>query len=102
MRPTKRYEVRFTNRFKKSIKKLSAQNQTSVLATIATIEEYSPEYPSLETRKMTREDKWNKKQLFESRVNNDIRLIWYFDDEIIYILRVGHHDVEKMRKLQNY
>jgi len=103
MRPTKRYDVRLTGRFEKGFQRLSVENQKMVLKTIAVIEEHSVEYRSLQTRKMTRKRKKGSKQLLESRVNDDIRLIWHYDDDdSIQILRVGHHDVEKMRKLQRY
>jgi len=103
MNPMKRHEVRITEKFEKDYARLSAQDRARVSKAIAIIEEQSPEYPSLETKKITRENKWNKKQLFESRASDSIRLIWYMEDDgIIYMNRVGHHDVEKMRKVQGY
>jgi len=102
MNPMKRCEVRITEKFEKDYARLSAQDRVRVSKAIAVIEEHSTKYPSLETRKMTRENNLNNKQLFESRASDSLRLIWYEEDGIIYIIRVGHHDVEKMRKLQNY
>jgi mRNA-degrading endonuclease RelE of RelBE toxin-antitoxin system len=97
------YPVHLTARFKKDVKKLSAQNQRLVLKTINIIKENSPDYPSLKTRKVTRDSRKSRKQLYESRVNDDIRLVWHFnDDRIIFMIRVGHHDVEKLRKVQDY
>ncbi|MDR2592688.1 MAG: hypothetical protein LBC59_07775 [Chitinispirillales bacterium] len=63
-----------------------------------------PYYQSLRTKKMRGRRKYQR-DLYESRVNRDIRLIWYFDDDndkIILMLEVGHHDVEKQRKIQRH
>jgi len=98
----KRYKIEFTDRFRKDIKKLSNQDQSLVLKTVKIMED-DPYYNSTKTKKMRRGKNVSRKILFETRVNRDIRLVWYFDDDrIIFMLRVGHHDVEKQRKLQNY
>jgi len=79
------------------------QNQKLVLKTIETIKENSPEYPSLMTKRIKRKERRGQKSLYESRVNDSIRLVWYFEKErLIFMMRVGHHDVEKMRKVQSY
>ncbi|MDR2591403.1 MAG: hypothetical protein LBC59_01170 [Chitinispirillales bacterium] len=74
-----------------------------MLKTIDIMEE-NPYYQSLRTKKMNGRRKYQR-ELFKSRVNRDIRLIWYFDDDndkIIVMLEVGHHDVEKQRKIQRH
>jgi len=99
----KRYEIEYTGGFKKELRKLSAQEQLLVLKTID-IMENNPYYQSLRTKKM-KGRRMHQKDLYESRVNNDIRLIWYFDEEenrIILMVNVGHHDVEKQRKVQRH
>jgi len=86
--------------FRKELKKLSAQEQLLVLKTLD-IMENNPYYQSLRTKKIDSK----RKDLFESRVNRDIRLLWYFeeeDDKVIAMLEVGHHDVEKQRKVQRH
>jgi len=96
----KRYEIEYTGGFRKELKKLSTQEQLLVLKTID-IMENNPYYQSLRTKKI--ESK--RKDLFESRVNRDIRLLWYFEEEdekVIAMLEVGHHDVEKQRKVQRH
>ncbi len=96
-----KYDVRYTRRFEKEIEKLSPQNRRLVFETIR-IMENDPYYQSLRTKKVEGHRRKDK-DLFETRVNRDIRLIWYLDDDkIIFMLRVGHHDVEKQRKLQRY
>ncbi len=98
----KKYKIQFTDRFKKEIRKLSIQDQGLVLKTISLMED-DPYYQSSQTKRMRRKKKECRKVLFETRVNRDIRLVWYFDDDkIIFMLRVGHHDVEKQRKVQHY
>ena len=99
----KRYKIEYLGSFRKELKKLSAQEQLSVLKTID-IMENNPYYQSLRTKKM-KGRRMHQKDLYESRVNNDIRLIWYFDEEenrIILMVNVGHHDVEKQRKIQRH
>jgi len=96
----KRYKIEYLGSFRKELKKLSAQEQLSVLKTID-IMENNPYYQSLRTKKIDSK----RKDLFESRVNKDIRLLWYFeeeDDKVIAMLEVGHHDVEKQRKIQRH
>jgi mRNA interferase RelE/StbE len=98
----KRYKIEYTNNCIKDLKKLSIQEQLLVLKTID-IMESDPYYQSLRTKKM-KGRRMHQKELYESRVNRDIRLIWYFDDDdrIILMVEVGHHDVEKQRKIQRH
>jgi len=98
-----KYNIKLTDRFKKDAKRLTIQEQTLVFKTID-IMKNNPYYQSLRTKKMEGRRK-NQEDLYESRVNNDIRLIWYFDEEenrIILMVSVGHHDVEKQRKIQRH
>jgi mRNA interferase RelE/StbE len=95
-----KYHVRYTRGFDKDIDKLSPQNRELVFETVKIIEN-NPYYQSLRTKKIDSK----RKDLFESRVNKDIRLLWYFeeeDDKVIAMLEVGHHDVEKQRKIQRH
>jgi mRNA interferase RelE/StbE len=99
----RKYFVRFTSGFDKDIDKLSPQNRRLVFETVKIMED-DPYYQSLRTKKMKGRRK-QQRELFESRVNSDIRLIWYFDDDddkIVVMLEVGHHDVEKQRKIQSH
>lgn len=48
-----------------------------------------PTHPSLRTKRIQGSNK-----LFESSVNMDIRIIWFFEDSIfIVVTDVGHHDI---------
>jgi len=50
-----------------------------------------PSHPSLRTKRIQ-----GTKQLFESSVNMDVRLIWHYEgDMLIILLDVGHHDILK-------
>jgi len=98
-----KYNIQLTDGFKKDAKRLSIQEQALVFKTLD-IMRNDPYYQSLRTKKMKGRRKYQR-ELFGSRVNNDIRLIWYFDDDcdkIIVMLEVGHHDVEKQRKVQRH
>jgi mRNA-degrading endonuclease RelE of RelBE toxin-antitoxin system len=87
-----KYDVRYTKRFEKEVEKLSSQDRRLVFETVRIIES-NPYYQSLRTKKIEGQKK-NSKDLFESRVNRDIRLFWCFDDEkLIFMLRVGHHNI---------
>ena len=48
-------------------------------------------HPSLRTKKIK-----GKKDLYESSINMDIRIIQYFEnEELIILVDIGHHDVLK-------
>jgi mRNA-degrading endonuclease RelE of RelBE toxin-antitoxin system len=99
----KRYTIQFSNIFEKEFAKLSAQNRKQVVETVEVMKN-DPYYQSLRTKKMKGRRK-RQRDWFESRVNRDIRLIWYFDEDdnkIILMVSVGHHDVEKQRKIQRH
>jgi len=98
-----KYNIQLTDRFKKDAKRLSIQDQALVFKTID-IMKNDPYYQSLRTKKMKGRRK-RQRDWFESRVNSDIRLIWYFDEDdnkIIVMVSVEHHDVEKQRKVQRH
>ena len=49
----------------------------------------NPKYPSLRTKLIK-----GINDLFETSVNMDIRIIWYYEqDRVILLLDVGHHDI---------
>ena len=48
-------------------------------------------HPSLRTKKIK-----GQKDLYESSINMDIRIIWYFEnEELIILVDIGHHDILK-------
>ena len=50
---------------------------------------FNPTHPSLRTKKIQGSD-----GIWESSVNMDIRIIWFYEnDELIILLDIGHHDM---------
>jgi len=89
-----KYEIYLTETFEKEVEKLSAQDKKLVFDKIKVIEN-NPRYQSVKVE--------GKENLFRTRVNDDIRLFWgYRGHRLIVVAHVGHHDVEKRRKVQNY
>lgn len=82
------YEILPSRKFKKSFKKLTAQEQKQVKNKVALLAD-NPMHPSLRTKRVQATD-----MLYECSVNMDIRIIWYYEgDKIILLLDVGHHDI---------
>lgn len=49
----------------------------------------NPTHPSLRTKKIQGAD-----GIWESSVNMDIRIIWFYENkELILLLDIGHHDI---------
>ena len=84
------YQFTFTQRFKKHFKALTPQEKNQTIKKLELLAE-NPTHPSLRTKRIQGADK-----LFECSVNMDIRIIWYYEgDLIIILLDVGHHDILK-------
>ena len=82
------YNLEPTKAFIKSLKKLSGIEQRTVAGKL-TILAQNPFHPSLRTKKVQR-----LKDVFESSVNMDIRILWKFKaDRIILLIDVGHHNI---------
>jgi len=82
------YQLTFTQRFKKHFKSLTAQEKDQIIIKLKLLAE-NPTHPSLRTKRIQGADK-----LFECSVNMNIRIIWYYEGDIIIILLdVGHHDI---------
>ena len=84
------YKIAYTERFKKAFKLLSIieqkQFQNKMYLFIENIL-----HPSLRTKKIK-----GHKDLYESSINMDIRIIWYFENEsLIILVDIGHHDILK-------
>lgn len=83
-----RYQITYSDRFKKSYKKLTVREQKLVQDKIMILSE-NPLHPSLRVKRIK-----GTADLFECSVNMDIRVIWYYEgEEIILLLDVGHHDI---------
>lgn len=85
---SKGFKITFSDRFKKSYKKLSEVEHRQVQNKIRILSE-NPMHPSLRTKRIQ-----GSSYLFECSVNMDIRIIWHYEgDEIILLLDIGHHGI---------
>ena len=82
------YKLAFTERFKKAFNNLTNIEQTQFQHKMKLFVENTL-HPSLRTKKIQ-----GQKNLYESSINMDIRIIWYFEnDELIILVDIGHHDI---------
>ena len=82
------YEFVFTEKFKKHFAKLN-NNEKKQLKNKLELLSNNPMHPSLRTKRIQ-----GTKDLFECSVNIDIRIIWFYEgDVLIILLDVGHHDI---------
>jgi len=89
-----KYEIYLSESFKRDVKKLSEQNQKLVFDKIDILKN--------NLRYQTEKVK-GKQNLYKTRVNDSVRLFWkYKNSRSIVILRVGHHDIEKLRRLEKF
>jgi mRNA-degrading endonuclease YafQ of YafQ-DinJ toxin-antitoxin module len=85
-----RYEILFSNKFKKSFSKLEFNEKKLFYKKLSLFVE-NHLHPSLKTKKIQ-----GSQILFESSINMSIRVIWMFKDEsLILMLDIGHHDILK-------
>jgi mRNA interferase RelE/StbE len=84
------YQFTYTERFKKSFAKLSANEKSQTRAKLGLLSQ-NPTHPSLRTKRIQ-----GTENLYECSVNMDIRMIWYIEgSKIIMLLDIGHHDILK-------
>ena len=84
------YKITYTERFKKSFKRLNKQEQIQFQNKMELFIN-NVLHPSLRTKKIKGIDNF-----YESSINMDIRIIWYFEnEELIILVDIGHHDIFK-------
>lgn len=84
------YKLTYTDRFKKAFNNLNKDEQNQFENKMKLFIE-NVLHPSLRTKKIK-----GYKDLYESSINMDIRIIWYFENEkLIILLDIGHHDILK-------
>ena len=82
------YKLEYTKTFEKSLKKLSGNEQRAIAGKLIILIK-NPFHPSLRTKKVQQ-----LKDVFESSVNMDIRILWkYKDGRLILLIDIGHHDI---------
>jgi len=79
-------EFIFTERFKKSYRKLSKDEQKTLHKKL-TLMGKNPHHPSLRTKKVQ-----GTNDIFECSVTISIRMTWQYDDGSILLRVVGNHD----------
>ena len=76
--------------FEHELDRLSLADQKMVLRKVAFLEE-NPRHPSLQSEMLN-----GQIDLYKSRVNKSIRMIWHYkDNKTIELVDVGHHDILK-------
>jgi len=76
----------FTERFKKSYKKLSDEERKTLLKKLDLMS-VNPHHPSLRTKKVRGTD-----NIFECSINTAIRMTWQYDGDSILLRVIGDHD----------
>jgi len=84
----RKYTVVFSDNLKKEINKLSSTHSALLMKKLAIFRK-NPFHPSFRTTKMHKIE-----DFYESSINMDIRIYWYFqNDRVILLANIGHHDV---------
>ena len=84
------YKLSYTERFKKAFNRLTNAEQIQFKNKMSLFIE-NVLHPSLRTKKIK-----GHQDLYESSINMDIRIIWYFEnEELIILVDIGHHDILK-------
>ncbi len=83
------YKFIFTNRFHKNFKFLSENEKKQTRRKLILLSE-NPGHTSLRTKQLK-----GTKNIFESSVNMDIRIIWHYENDQIFLSDIGHHDILK-------
>ena len=82
------FQFTFTDRFRKHYGNLSDNEKKQLKNKLELLSE-NPMHPSLRTKRIQ-----GTKELFECSDNMDIRIIWYYEGDVMIILvDVGHHDI---------
>lgn len=82
------FKITYSKAFKKHYKKLSDIEKKQTKKKLKIFIE-NPTHPSLRTKKIQGVD-----DLWETSVNMDIRIIWFYENnELIFLLDIGHHDI---------
>lgn len=82
------YKITYSKAFKKHYKKLSDTEKKQTKKKLKFFIK-NPTHPSLRTKKIQGTD-----GIWESSVNMDIRIIWFYENnELIFLLDIGHHDI---------
>jgi mRNA interferase RelE/StbE len=82
------YKLLLTENFEKAFNDLTKKEQSLFYKKMRLFVE-DILHPSFRTKKLR-----GQEDLYESSINMDIRIIWYFEgDELIVLIDIGHHDI---------
>ena len=82
------YKITYSKAFQKHFKKLSDIEKRQTKNKLKFFIE-NPTHPSLRSKKIQGTD-----GIWESSINMNIRIIWFYEDnELIFLLDIGHHDI---------
>ena len=82
------YKITYTDKFRKQYSKFQEKEKRQIKNKIKLLVQ-NPMYPSLRTKRIK-----GITDLFETSVNMDIRIIWYYEqDRIIMLVDIGHHHI---------
>ena len=82
------YKLTYSKAFKKHYKKLSDIEKKQTKKKLEFFIK-NPTHSSLRTKKIQ-----GVNGIWESSVNMDIRIIWFYENnELIFLLDIGHHDI---------
>lgn len=82
------FKITYTNRFLKSFNRLTIIEQTAFENKMKIFVKNNM-HPSLRTKKIK-----GQKDMYESSINMDIRIIWYYEDQhLIILIDIGHLDI---------
>ena len=83
------FQFTFSRRFQKRFMALTTQEKKLLSKKLELLAQ-NPTHPSLRTKRIQGTD-----ALYESSINMDIRIVWHYEDAIIVLADVGHHDTLK-------
>ena len=82
------FKITYSKAFKKHYERLSPAEKKQTKKKLQFFIE-NPMHPSLRTKKIQ-----GAEDLWESSINMDIRVLrFYENNELIYLLDIGHHDI---------
>jgi len=79
----------FSARFWKSFATLTPEEKTRAVNKLVMLSE-SPQHPSLRSKSVQ-----GYPDVFESSVNMDIRILWQYKGDVLFLSDIGHHDILK-------
>jgi len=90
------YNLAYSGKFLDHFEEMNADEQRLISRKLDILK-VNPEHRSLRTKPLRLK---KNRDLNESSVSMDIRVIWQFDGDLILLNDVGHHDMVKGKKLR--